>query len=425
MAKAIFEAKNEMGDLLLNLINIGYNYERMDQLDSALSYQNKAYKLGREIKSNKDIAVVLVNLGDIYHKLQNNDSAISCYRSSIPFALQVSDKQTLANAKYGIAKIFEETGKIDSSIIFTKQSLASSIEVFYSKGIMNASELLSNLYKTQNKMDSAYWYLKISITTKDTMFNAKIVRKVEQINSNEQLRQQEKKAALQRYRSNLIMYALIGGFAILLLAAAFLFRLNQIKREHLIRTKLAKDLHDDLGSTLNSIKVYTNLALIKKEEQHLQHIKESTQEAIGGVRDIIWVMDDHKDNVADLLVRLRQFAIPLCEANGIHYIQQVNDEASSYKLRQEEKKNLYLIIKEAINNTIKYARANEVLLTMSLSSKRKLFIQIKDNGLGFDLMQASEGNGLKNMKFRAEQIGYYFTIDSVINQGTIIELKKH
>jgi signal transduction histidine kinase len=204
-----------------------------------------------------------------------------------------------------------------------------------------------------------------------------------------------------------------------------LLRINQLKREHLIRSKLAKDLHDDLGSTLNSIKVYSNLALIKKEEQHLQQIKESTQEAISGVRDIMWVLDDHKDNVADLLQRIRQFALPLCEANGIHYIQQVQSGIVSYKLEQEERRSLYLIIKEAINNTIKYANATEVYLSIEQYRKGKLYIQIKDAGQGFNITEPGEGNGLKNMKFRAERIGYDFAINSVINQGTLIELKKH
>jgi signal transduction histidine kinase len=129
--------------------------------------------------------------------------------------------------------------------------------------------------------------------------------------------------------------------------------------------------------------------------------------------------------VADLLTRIRQFAIPLCEANGIQYLQQVSDDTLHYTLQQEEKRNLYLIIKEAINNTIKYAKANEVSLNMKLSHKGTLSIQIKDTGICFNVNQSTDGNGLNNMKFRAEQLGYSFTMDSFIDQGTIINLKKN
>lgn len=424
-AKNILET-NENEDLVKAFINIGYNYERMNRLDSALLYLNKAYELGIRIKDNKDIAVVHINLGNVHYRLHNNDLALSHYRSSIPLAHQPKDdKQTLAHANYGIAKLFKERNKIDSSMLFAKQSLAFS-NGSYRKGVAMASALLSELYEVQHKTDSALMYYKKAVKTRDSMFNPDIVRKVQILNTKEQLRlQQEKREAFQRYRSNLKMCALIGGFIILLLVAAFLFRVRQLKRENLIRTKLSKDVHDDLGSTLNSIKVYTNLALIKNEKQHLQKIKESAQEAISGVRDIMWVLDDRKDNVADLLTRIRQFAIPLCEANDIRYVQQVNDEALHQRLQQEEKRNLYLIIKEAINNTIKYAKTNEVYLTMELSNKRKLLIQIKDTGTGFNPNQASEGNGLRNMKFRAEQLGYNFSMDSLIDQGTIIELKKN
>jgi two-component system NtrC family sensor kinase len=285
-AKDIFEAKkNEDDNLVKTFINIGYNYESMNRLDSALLYLNKAYELSLRIKDNEDIAIAHNNLGFIYYKLHKNDLALHHYRLSIPLARQFKDKQTLAHANYGMAEIFRETGKIDSAILFAKQSLSFYNEVSFVKGVSMASEFLSNLYATQQTMDSAYSYLKKTVTTKDSLFNEKIQAKVQALGFNEQLRQH---AAQQRYRNNLRMYALIAGFIILALVATFLFRVRQLKREHLIRTKLSKDLHDDLGSTLNSIKVYTNLALIKKEEQHLQKIKESAQEAITGVRDIMW-----------------------------------------------------------------------------------------------------------------------------------------
>ncbi|MCU7549960.1 tetratricopeptide repeat protein [Chitinophagaceae bacterium LB-8] len=424
-AKDIFQAKNKKDDLVKTFINLGFNYEKMNLLDSALFYQNKAYELGLQVKNTGDIAAALVNLGDIHHRLHQDEVALDHYRRSIPLALQENDKQLQAKAKYGIARIYKDADATDSAILYAKQSLASAVDCSFSKGVVNAADLLSHLYESQNRMDSAYWYFKKSVSTKDTLFNSEIVRKVQIINQNEQLREQEKRAALQRYRNNLIKYAILGGVLILLIATGFWLRVNQLKREQMIRTKLSKDLHDDLGSTLNSIKVYTNLALIKKEDVHLLKIKESTQEAISGVRDIMWVLDDRKDVISDLLQRIRQFAVPLCEANDIKYIQQIPEEVLYYKLDQEEKRSLYLIVKEAINNTVKYAKASEVHLTMELYLKGKLCIQIKDNGQGFDVTEPGEGNGLKNMKYRAERIGYYFNINAVIGQGTIIELKKH
>lgn len=423
IAKDIFETEKKTDDLVKTLINLGYNYEMMDELDSALFYEQRAYTLGLQVKDSGDIAAALIKLGNIHQRLQKNDAALNYYRSSIPLALQVNDKQLLSKAQFGMASVFKATGKTDSSLLLAKQSLSASTEISYAEGMVNAYTILSNWYETQNKTDSAFKYQTLNMALKDSLFSVSKAKAMQFFSFNERMRQQKEAAQLQ-YRNRLRLYALIGGSILLLLVTAFLLRINHLKKEHLIRTKLSKDLHDDLGGTLNSIKVYTNIALIQKEEQYLQNIKEGTQEAISCVRDIIWVLNDQKDNMADLLIRVQQFAAPLCESNNIRYIQQIEDEAYSYKLEQEEKRNLYLIIKEFINNTIKYANAGEIYLIAKLFNKRKLCIQVKDNGRGFDLSKKSEGNGLKNMKYRAEQTGYDFTMRSIVSQGTFIELKK-
>ncbi len=198
-------------------------------------------------------------------------------------------------------------------------------------------------------------------------------------------------------------------------------RIKQLQREHQIRSRLAGDLHDDLGGTLNSVKVYASLAIMEKgEETHLFKVKESTQEAIDGLRDIIWVLDDRKDYIEDLVARLNRFAAPICKAKGVRYQQNIGPEGLHYKLGREEKRNLYMIIKEAINNSIKYAEAREIALEICLSNG-KLVITIKDDGNGFDATVVGAGNGLNNMRQRAAQIGYQFALSSTA--GTIIQLK--
>jgi len=201
-------------------------------------------------------------------------------------------------------------------------------------------------------------------------------------------------------------------------------RINQLKKEHQIRTKLASDLHDDLGSTMNSVKVYANLAIMEKQaDKYLPLIKEGTQDAISGIRDIIWVLDDTKDSIDDLLSRISSFASPLCEASVIKYRQDIADDSRDHKLGQEERRNLYMIMKEAVNNAIKYAGCNNIDINIT-SSKGKLSIQIKDDGKGFDSVTTSQGNGLKNIQRRAKEIKYAVLVDSSVGKGTTITLTK-
>ena len=217
---------------------------------------------------------------------------------------------------------------------------------------------------------------------------------------------------------------LIGLCFVAICYGLYRLRINHLKKEEKIRNQLASDLHDDLGSTLNSVKVYSNLAMMEKENpQHLLRIKESTQEAIAGVRDLIWVLDDKKDTVQDLFARINQFAAPLCEANHINYVQHIDDNLYHYKLGKEEKRNLYMIIKESVNNSIKYAGCKTIELKTT-SEGKKIQFSVRDDGKGFDKGKIKAGNGLKNITARAKEIGYTSSIIAREGNGTIIELKK-
>lgn len=215
------------------------------------------------------------------------------------------------------------------------------------------------------------------------------------------------------------------GLLIFVLAWAFYYlRISQLKKEQRIRTKLASDLHDDLGSTMNSVKVYANLAMMEYPGgKYPPLIKHSTQEAITGIRDMIWILDDSKDSVEDLLARISNFASPLCEANQVRYQQQMSDTARACKLGQEERRNLYMMLKEIINNSIKYAEAQAVSVNVSLVKGKPCF-EISDNGKGFDTSVASAGNGIKNLKRRAKEIKYRLQISSSPGRGTSVLAEK-
>lgn len=202
------------------------------------------------------------------------------------------------------------------------------------------------------------------------------------------------------------------------------FRIRQLQREHNIRERLAGDLHDDLGSTLNSINIYTSLAIMEDgANQYLTNIKQGTQEAISSVRDIIWILDDKKDTAEQLAERINQFANPLCEANRISFTMSIDPDLRYNAFQKEERRNLYMIIKEAINNSIKYAESNHISLSLFLENK-KCSLSIFDDGKGFDPHQIKRGNGLSNMERRASEIQYNFKINTSLNMGTIIKLSK-
>lgn len=218
--------------------------------------------------------------------------------------------------------------------------------------------------------------------------------------------------------------ALIALVAAGIIYSIYRYRLRQVLKMQMIRNAIARDLHDDLGSTLNSVKVYANVATLEEDnKKYLGKIKEGTQEAIASVRDIIWVLDEKKDSLEHLFTRFSQFAEPICDANHIRYQHSMEGDIHQLQLPREEKRNLYLIIKEVINNSIKHAECKNITVRAS-AEKKKLRITIADDGNGFDVRQVLKGNGLDNIRNRACEIKYQVEIISSPGKGTMITLKK-
>jgi len=217
-------------------------------------------------------------------------------------------------------------------------------------------------------------------------------------------------------------YLLIALTIAGILYALYRYRINQIKKQHAIRKNIATDLHDDLGSTLNSVKVFTNLAISGvKQEESLQQVKDNLTEATMSLRDMIWVLDDSLDTVDELITRLKQFAIPVAAASSIEAIIKADSDVNSRQLTKEEKRNLFLICKEAINNSIKYSCASQIDVSITASGK-KIQIVIADNGKGFNVDEVKKGYGLKNMQYRARQINYNISLVSSLGKGTKFQI---
>jgi two-component sensor histidine kinase len=207
-----------------------------------------------------------------------------------------------------------------------------------------------------------------------------------------------------------------------ILYALYRYRITQIKKQHEIRKNIATDLHDDLGSTLNSVKVFTNLAIRGvKQEESLQQVKDNLTEATMSLRDMIWVLDDSLDTVDELITRLKQFALPVAAASNIEAIIKADSDVNSRQLTKEEKRNLFLICKEAINNSIKYAGASQIDVAITATGK-KIQIVVADNGKGFNVDEVKKGYGLKNMQYRAGQVKYKVTLASSPGNGTQITI---
>jgi ligand-binding sensor domain-containing protein/two-component sensor histidine kinase len=215
--------------------------------------------------------------------------------------------------------------------------------------------------------------------------------------------------------------------------AVYRYRINELLKRQGIRNKIAQDLHDNMGSTLSSISVYSQVAHIqnengKKEElnQILSKISTTSTEMITEMNDIVWAINPRNDSMEKIVQRMESFAKPLLAARNIRFDFQYDKQMLQTNLEMEKRKNFYLIFKEAVNNAIKYSGASELKVHIKYNHGR-LELIVQDNGVGFNVekemkVQSLSGNGLKNIQMRSKEMGAELQIQSSPGGGTTVYL---
>lgn len=218
----------------------------------------------------------------------------------------------------------------------------------------------------------------------------------------------------------------IGVIALLALAfyGIYRYRVHQLLKVEQIRRSISSDLHDDIGATLSSINIYTELAKRQEDNREfLNLIQDNTREIIGKLDDLVWSINPKNDSAEQLINRMRSFSEPLLSGANINYKITCSDDLHKLKLDTGIKRNVYLIFKETINNVAKHSKSKNCTVDIYYQNKR-LYIQIADDGVGFDESHhAKNRNGLKNIQDRARQIKAHIRIDSVKNGGTRVHLE--
>lgn len=220
----------------------------------------------------------------------------------------------------------------------------------------------------------------------------------------------------------LLMVLLLTGIGYFI----YISRIRNLIKLEKFRTKIASDLHDDVGSTLSSISIMSDLLQTQidntpKAEDMIQKIGSNAHNMLESMDDIIWSVNPSNDKFHNLDLRIREYAIPLFETKNIQFQIITPVEISAVSLPMDVKRNIFLISKEAVNNLVKYSKCTEAKIEFNLN-RSFLKMEVSDNGSGFDTEQASNRNGLRNMKQRAEQIQGILSIISENGKGTKISL---
>ena len=218
---------------------------------------------------------------------------------------------------------------------------------------------------------------------------------------------------------------LTGVFLISLFAFVITQRVKSLLAIEKLKSRLAADLHDNVGSGLTEISILSELiakdiTFANQEASNRSYkISERARELIDNMSDIVWMVNPKRDSLHDLIIRLKDSYSDFLNYAGISFKTNNLEKLNNVKLHMEYRQHLYLIFKEAINNSIKHSGCSKIILNAFVRGN-VIKLSLSDNGKGFDNAKEYFGNGLDNMRHRAKIIGGDISYNSNRTGGTLV-----
>ncbi len=451
--------------------NVGAIFDYQKKYEEAIETYQKALGISRELGDRILESSNLANIALAYSKIPDFEKADDYFKQSIRVREEIADKKGLAHSytsfgenlrlqkRYALAKQYLEEGLLYAE---ENQLKLSEKEAFSS---------LAALAKDENDPTLEAQYLRKYITVNDAILNETKAKAIEELKTKYETEKKEKEILEQRAqlaekdlevrRKNTLIY---GGFGLALVLGflGYLFynqqklKNRQLTKEADLQTALSKietqnklqeqrlrisrDLHDNIGSQLTFVTSsidnlkYALEGSNEKVTQKLGNISEFTTQTIYELRDTIWAMNTCKIKAEDLQIRIANFIEKAGKASeNIAFSFNVGAGVSDKIFTSVQGMNMYRIIQESVNNSLKYAKAQHISVSIEKITEmpdietqsanlKHIKIEIKDDGVGFDEQTIEAGNGLTNIRKRARDMGGVATISAKKNTGTTTQV---
>ncbi len=458
--KAVAEA-NKLEVILKDIYNnYGVLKEINNELDSALYYFNRGLEIKIKINDTIGVPYSWSNMAGVYGLQENFSKSREYFNKSLQQRLVWADSLGIAENYTQLGEVFMAEKKWSNAIPFMHKSLPISLKKQYQNLTQYNYKMLSDIYKKLNNADSALYYFEQYSAVKDSVHSIKVQESIAALNieyetekkQNEILKQRAQLAEkdLEVRRKNTFIYGSLGLALILGLLGYLLYNQQKLKNHQLQkegeltaalakietqnklqeqRLRISRDLHDNIGaqltfiiSSIDNLK-YGFTDISEKLGHKLTGISNFTSQTIYELRDTIWAMNKENITFEDLQARIANFiehAKNASERTEFSFnIDKNVDETHVFS--SVEGMNIYRIIQESVNNSLKYASAAKIEVNIS-EMENQYHIEIADNGIGFDQDTIEPGNGLNNMKKRSREIGGTIQFISEKNKGTKILL---
>jgi signal transduction histidine kinase len=210
--------------------------------------------------------------------------------------------------------------------------------------------------------------------------------------------------------------------------ALYRYRVARLVEVANIRTRIASDLHDDIGSNLTRIAILSEVAQShlhddgKEIGSQLLSIAEISRESVASMSDIVWAINPKHDTLLDLVQRMRRFATEILVSRGIAFQFHAPEVDQELKLGANTRRNIFLVFKEALHNATRHSGCSSVVVDLKIE-RPWLILKIRDDGIGFDQEVAGDGHGFLSMTRRSRDLGGQLQVSSNPGEGTEIGLR--
>ncbi len=398
------------------------------------SYFNKSLSLLQSMSDKISLRDFYVQLSNYYTEKKNYAAAYENYKKYILYRDSIVNEKTQAsiaeiNTRYETEKKDNEISRLNTTqrikqLEIEKQKAVIEGNVATAKQKQNEIDLLS---KSQELRD-------IKIKQQDEELEKQLLQSR---TSAQQLQLTEKENLLRQKQlknQKLIRNLLIAGLALFFLWGITFFNRYQLKKKLeqqnsllLMRNNISQDLHDDIGASLSNINILNelarrNISQPEKSKEYLSKASEDIQRISESLSDIVWNINPRNDDLQNLFVRMKRYAADMLDGKNINGQFDFPVNETNLALSMTQRRDLYLIFKEAVNNLIKYSDAKNAMIKIT-ATDHIMEMVVQDDGKGFERKKTREGNGLQNMEHRAKATGSNVLVQSTPGAGTIVKLE--
>jgi two-component system, NarL family, sensor histidine kinase UhpB len=434
-ALALYRKTNNMRMTAAMHNNLGLIYKSIKDFQKALVFAGDAIRITDSLKDETNLSIFNGNLCDIYIDMGNYKEAEKYADKAFNYAVKQHNEKLMAIARHFQGDIYAKQKRITEAIAVLEKALPVFQKLDATDRIYTTGDLLAEVYALQGNHKKAYEYMRISKVANDSLVKWRyddgiiaMQTKFQVKNKDNEIQLLGKDKELQQQKLQRQRLLMLGAGIILLFAfgGIWLFinrnKLKQRMKELELRNQIAADLHDEVGSSLSSIHMLSQMASSGNaaHQDILARMSSNAKETMDKMGDIVWMIKPGETEAGSLQQRMERFAYEIGSSKNIEVTLEL-DSLEKVKLSMEQRKNIYLIFKEAINNAAKYADTEKLEVTITVQHK-ELILRVKDFGKGFDSHLIKKGNGLDNMQHRAKELHGAIQVSSEAGVGTTILL---